>query len=168
MSISREKIRFVPRSSARWGTTTDTIGNTTLHSSVYSGYVHASRVTASKSGALASLGINIEVAAGNGRLALYADNGSGTYPSGAPLKETASQALANAWNDLTATGVTIVLGTYYWIAAQVSSDSAHLYSDHVTSARKYMAQAYGAFPTWSGTLATSDALNMRMKYSGFS
>ena len=154
--------------SPAWATiTTDTIGGTTSNTNSFNGYVYASRITASASGLLQTLGINIQYAdsgLGHVRLALYSDNGTGTKPSSL-LAETASTTLALGWNDpATTTSTSIAVGTYYWIAFQIDDQQIGVY--YIAGSFRDYVKSYGAFDaTWN----TSDdgntlTINSRMTY----
>jgi len=127
--------------------TTDTIGGTTSHAKPGTGLVQGFMVTASASGTLKTLGVNLFAAAGNIRLALYSDNAA-TKPN-ALLCETVSTAAVNGWNDIVpSTLPSIVSGTNYWIGVQL--DNANLDVYYLAAARSWYAKAYAAFDaTWS-------------------
>jgi hypothetical protein len=147
------------------GGATDTVGGSTSHGKPGTGYVQAFPVTASASGTLVTLGMNLFDGAGNIRLALYSDNG-GTKPK-TLLCETGSVAAIDAWNDnAPSTLPSIVLGTKYWISGQFDNANLDLY--YIAGSRSWYAKAYGAFDaTWSAT-STQDSnaqWNMRMTYA---
>jgi hypothetical protein len=141
--------------------TVDTVGDASSTISSYNGYRFAVKVTASANGQLQTVGLNLSTHSGNIRTALYAD--SSGLP-GALLAESSSVAQVAGWNDVAVTGVTIVSGTAYWLAAQISTNE-QVYRT-IAASDRYLAQTYGAFVNPFGSASTENALmNMRMTYA---
>ena len=149
--------------STSYPTTTDTVGNTSLNDSGNNGEVIWVHITASKSGALASVGLDVQGTGGNNlRLAIY-DSSSNL------LGQSADVAAVANWNDLAITGVSLVNGSQYKLAFQVSGSGNHqyYYNNTPTVSSWRTAQAYGAFPsTVPAESGTAKGLyNMRMTYA---
>jgi hypothetical protein len=145
--------------------TTNTVGSTAFTQSALAGYVLVMKITASASGSLTSVGLNIQGAAGNLRVAIYSTDGSTI--SGL-LGQSSSVAMVNGWNDLPITGVTITASTVYYIAFQVDSASANIYQNQGGPETRYYATAtYGSFPDPTGSVTgdTARNYNMRMIYA---
>lgn len=150
--------------------TTDTVGDTSGYDSGNNNQLIASKITASASGQIQTLGYNkYGTAGGNVRLALYSHNAGSNKPASL-LGETASFAVAAAgWYDQVPTTLpTIVQGTVYWLATQ--QDNANLWMYFGSSGRRSAAtQGFGAFPaTWpsgSSEYDNSRIYNMRMTYA---
>jgi len=146
--------------------TTDTIGGTTATYD-YFGAQQAHSITASASGILTTLGMNIDSASGNIRLAIYS-NGAGKPAN--LLGESSSTIATAGWNDLTIPGgVSIVASTTYWIAYQQDTGACKIYRQNGETGipRRYYSHSYGAFDsTWQADDGdTSNTLNMRMTYT---
>ena len=146
--------------------TIDTIGGTTSNANDESGVVYVFSITASASGTLTSVGLNVESAAGSISIAVYSTL-SGTALSGL-LGQSASTTAVNGWNDLPISGgISISSGTTYYLAAEVNYPSLYVYG--TTGAFNYFSLSYGTFP--SSATVTSNAgygavsiWNMRMTY----
>jgi hypothetical protein len=144
--------------------TIDTIGGTSGGSASSYGFAFAYQVTASASGLLQSIGVNMASGTGNMEAAIYSDNGSDAPLS--LLASSSSVAAAMGWNDVPITGVSIVSGIKYWIAFQVSSSALNAYYSFTPlSTQASYAQAYGAFPPGASySTSTNASINMRMAY----
>lgn len=145
--------------------TTDTQGDTTQHISSFTGYVAGNpSITASASGTLQTVGINLYAAVGNICLAIYDDDGSGNANN--LLGYSASTAAQVGWNDLTMPGVNIVQGTAYHLEWEENNNTTAVYKA-TTGLAKYKAQAYGSFPNPMGSMTNyaNTMWNMRMTYA---
>lgn len=142
---------------------TDTIGGT--DSQIYPGgdsCLHASAITASDSGVLKTIGLNIQGTTGNVRVGIYSTLSGGKL-SGL-LGESESTAVSVGWNNITVSGsVEITEGVTYYLAVLGTGGLGVYVSTGGT--HYYVYTAYGALPNPSGTLS-SDAytLNMRITY----
>jgi len=144
MSHRRPYIEIIRRKVTRQNLVIDRVGGVTIQGAGTAGFIEAYPVVASASGSLMALIKNVRVAAGNMRLGIYADNGN-TPVGGALLAQSASTAVVGGFNILIVTGVSIVTGTKYWVAYQLSSNSC--ISDYINGgAQFYAAYAYGVFP----------------------
>jgi len=159
MSISREKIRFVPRLSALCDTTTTTIGGTTAPASNLVGYIVGFAITPSKAGPLFAVGVKLGVAAGSIRVAIYSTY-SGSKFSGL-LGQSASVTAIVGWNDLVCGQVNLVASTTYYIALQLNNNSASFY-DVEGGTQYYATMTYGVFVDPSATL-TSNSYTKHMR-----
>jgi hypothetical protein len=145
--------------------TTDTQGDTSQHVANQTGYVEGNQsITASASGTLQTIGINLYAAAGNIRLAIYDDDGGGNANN--RLGQSASTPAQMGQNDLSVPGVSIVQGQNYHLDWQVDSNTTSIYYS-TTGLAKYKAQAYGDFPNPMGSMSnnTNHMWNMRMTYA---
>src|SRR5438105_2807084 len=124
----------------------DTIGDTGTDGSAWDAFVRVWQITASATGNLSSVGIDIQNAgSGNVRTAIYTDSAGA---AGTLLGASADTVPSTGWNDLSVTGVSIVAGTPYWIGFQAANNTLHVYKTVATVASLYyFSQAYGAFPT---------------------
>jgi hypothetical protein len=144
--------------------TTDTIGATDGTTN-FDGYVNWYKITASASGDLETLGINIgTTGSGHVRLALY--SGNATTPQNL-LVETGSTALNVGWNDISATGVSIVTSTVYWLSYQQDSGAVKVQYSSSVDTRWYFTSAYTTFPNPALPEASQNNYipNLRMVYS---
>jgi hypothetical protein len=142
--------------------TTDTQGDTTQHVASQTGYVEGNQsLTASASGTLQTVGINLYAAAGNIRLAIYDDDGSGNANN--RLGQSASTPAVVGWQDLAISGVNIVQGQNYHLEWQVDNNTTAIYYG-TTGLAKYKSQAYGDFPHPMGSMTNyaNHMWNMRM------
>ena len=147
--------------------TTDTIGTTANNDAAY-GYIEVDAITASASGTLSSIGVDVQTSAGNIRASIYS-----TYSSSkcsGLLNQSASVATASGWVDLSVKGVTITQGTTYYIAFQTSSSSCKTYYATSGGASYYATMTYGSFVDPSATLTSNGAVadNMRINYNSSS
>jgi len=152
-----------PSGSSGGTSTTDTIGDSTAsHNDLYG--MLAFPVTASQSGPLSTVGVNVPAANGNLSVAIYSTL-SGNVLSGL-LGQSASAPMVAGWNDLAIPGsIPIVAGTTYYIAFQFSSPSAYWYQSSSGAGYYYYLTTYSNFPTSTGTLSPYPATaNMRMTY----
>ena len=145
------------------GSTADMIGGTLTNNSLWGGAVHVFSLTASASGTLTSVGVNVEGPSSNIETAVYGTLSGGTL-SGL-LGSSASTAAVAGWNDLPISGgISIVSGTTYYVAFQVSGAGSNLY--YVNSGTNYAyIQSYGSFPSSTTVTAGTGTVNMRMTYS---
>ena len=143
-------------------TYTDTIGGTSNTASNLTGIVFAYQITASNSGTLNSVGLNVFHQSGYVSTAIYTDS------SGVPgtlIGQSASSFSLNGWNDLALAG-TIVAGHQYWLAFQCNSSGLEPYLSSSSGSVYQYSQAYTYFqtsPSWNAF--TKNIANMRMKYS---
>lgn len=147
---------------------TDTIGGTATHSASWQGAVDAYPITASASGSLVSIGMNLfSVNAGsNLRLAIYTDSSG---QPGTLLGQSADTVgVGGQWNDLSVTGVSIVANTPYWLAFQAQNGQLEPWRDASSTTIWQFSQAYGSFPA-SGSSFTNNSgqnvQNLRMTYN---
>ena len=143
-------------------TVTDTIGDTSDNHHNEAGEILWFMITASASGTLQSIGINLNVSAGNVRTAIY------TNSINAPdtlIAESISTAAINGWNDLPVS-TTIGVGGVYWLAFQVDDSSTYIYNNN-SGSYYFLIQPYGAFPaTASGSqYSAGTTVNMRIIYT---
>ena len=129
------------------------------------GNILAYTITASQSGTLQTIGLDVQSASGSLAVAIYSTL-TGTPTLTGLLGQSSSIAAAAGWNDLSIPGsVSIVQGSTYYLAFQCSSNSLAVYGP--ASGTQYgTGYAYGSFPSTTSTLSTStQTLNMRMTYS---
>jgi hypothetical protein len=143
-------------------TSTQTVGGASNIVNVGAMFVFASSFSASASGTVTKVGINVAGAGGSVMTAIYSDSG-GT--PGNVLGTSTSTGAVNGWNDLPlTTPVSMTSGTRYWLAVESSSSSTSLYWAAAGSYYR-SGQTYGTFPNPFGTpSSTSIALNMRITY----
>jgi hypothetical protein len=144
---------------------TDTTGGAAMNHNAAYGYLIGDPITASASGSLVSVGLNVASAVGNLRLGIYATK-SATPTYVTLLGQSASTPAVTGWNDYPMTKpVVIVKGATYYPAFQQSSSSCYVY-DAGTGANYYCAFGYAPFPDPSGTLGTGGVTwNMRIIYT---
>jgi hypothetical protein len=147
--------------------TTDTIGTTAATTNGFSTAAIGYPITASASGALQTIGINLSTPPTcNIALAIYSDN------SGTPnvlLGYSASSAAVNGWNDLSVIGVPIFIGVTYWLVMETDDiTSAYFILESATGMDSYkLGTSFGTFPNpyaASGSF-NRGIMNMRMSYS---
>ena len=141
---------------------TDTIGTTDNTGDGNNGYLAGSAITASQTGTLSTVGINIATPFGNIEAAIYNTYSGGSF-SGL-LGQSISNATKTGWNDLVIPGnINIVAGTTYYVVWTSDSLPYRYYSSSGTT---YLAaMSYGAFPSTTNTLYSIAATeNMRIKY----
>lgn len=143
----------------------DSIGGTSLSGQQTAGYAYAFPVVASTSGTIASIGVDWQGAeTGNFRVALYSA-GSGKPASLLASSADAPMIAGPGWQDLVVTGVSLNLGSTYWLALAVSVAKGIYYN---AGSRSYYAKSYGVFDTTWNTASTQDSLeiaNMRVTYT---
>jgi hypothetical protein len=154
MSISREKVRFVPRSSARWSLTTTNIGVTNDHGTGATGYLFGYAITTTVAGLLRSIGVNIYSAAGNIRVGIYSTYSGGKF-SGL-LWQSASTPVIAGWNDLPVDEVYLAASTTYYLVFQQDNVSLNFYAV-ASGTQYYCLMAYGPFVDPSAALSTNTA-----------
>lgn len=116
-------------------------------------YFQVEKFKAVKSGTLKSIQVYFDGGSGNAKVAIYSDS------SGSPnaLLASASGACVNGWNTINISDVTIVSGTYYWLAHNV--DCYWLRGVGSGGTAKYKAATYSSFsfPNPAGTGFTDDS-----------
>jgi len=165
-----------PRSSAQSTTrttsssVTDSIGSTAWASNEFVNSIYCFAITASASGTLQTIGVNVAtVLYGGGKidLALYSTYSSGKF-SGL-LGQSASTAAVAGWNDLSiGSSIQIVSGTTYYICSQSSNTFLVEYASRSGGTLYWEPFLYAPFPSTTGTLTTDSdtyTLNMRMTYT---
>ena len=144
---------------ARAATSIDTIGDALNGASALVGQVEIFSITATASGTLSSIGLNLKSAAGNIRVAIW-------DVSGNLLGESSSTTAVVGWNDLAITGVSIVNGTPYRLGYQQDNSSTTVYYEWAPGEESYISQSYGAFPNPLGSPTVGNFIrNMRMTYN---
>lgn len=143
--------------------TTDTQGDTSSNYSMV-GYANANAsLTASASGALQSVGVNLQSAAGNICVAIYDD--SGGKPNNL-LGTSASQAAVAGWNDIAISGVSITQGQVYHLGYQIDNGGSYVYRSATSGTCYYKGEPYGTWPNpFSNPSSATTTWNMRMTYS---
>jgi hypothetical protein len=142
--------------------TTDTIGDTSANGNYINGRMDVCPITATDSGTLSSVGINVLTASGNVRVCIYSTR---TTTASGLLGQSASTPVVTGWMDLEITGVSIVQGTTYYLGVQFDDNTAYNYLQW-SGTSYYVAMVYGTFPDPSGTLSSAGFTdNMRMTYS---
>jgi hypothetical protein len=142
--------------------TTDETGGISSND-YFAGYPYASPITASASGTLQTIGVNV-ASGGTGhiRVAIYNDNSN--TPNNL-LCESGSTALSGTgWIDVdvSSCSLSITTSTNYWLALQSDTVSDRFY---ISAESAYQtAQSYGAFPNPFGGTTAGSRPNMRMTY----
>jgi hypothetical protein len=152
---------------------TESIGDTSGSRSYSPNYVYAYNITASSSGILQSVGINLYATGGSSYLsmALFADSGSGS-PAGL-LANSGIMNTTTGWNDLSMspTNVGIVSGNTYWIAFETDTPVLSAYSNASASSEKYCVIQKPIGNGWDNLFLgfsncySGDATNLRMTLS---
>jgi hypothetical protein len=146
---------------------TDTVGGTSAGEiGNPENTLYVQPLTASSSGELQSIGINLNNNGGFFRLGIYAVL-DGTPKATTLLWQSASTPCTPGWNDITVSEdtVNIVGSTTYYISVIGDSDAAYFYCN-TDSDLKYEFRTYGAFPDPTGTLnSLSYTANMRITYA---
>lgn len=143
--------------------TTDTVGDTSRSDGGLYNFLIGVPITASANGVLSTAGLNIVSATGNIRIGIYSTYSSNTF-SGL-LGESASTAAVNGWNDLSISGVSISVGTTYYVCLQASAAGIKIY--YKPSGTEYYITpfAYQAFPDPTGAVSALGATgNVRITY----
>lgn len=141
------------------------VSSNALTSTGWNGLVIGGRNTSGTAGALYDrIAVNVNSAAGNERLAVYNDNGSGTQPNSV-LGEVGSTASSNGYNWRSVTEFSLTTTTIY-IAVQVSSSSNNLYYNSGQN-QVSASQAFGAFPSGASLTyaASGNTINMKTGHS---
>jgi hypothetical protein len=124
----------------------------------------AEPITATQSGTLSTVGIDVEAAAGDITIGIYSTYGGGEL-SGL-LGQSASTPLVSGWEDLSMpSGISITDGARYYLAFVLSSSSAYIY--YGTGTNYYTDYTYGSLPSTASRLSTGEcgcAFNMRVTY----
>ena len=147
--ISADAVAFTPPSLVA---NTTGSASASANNSASANTLYLQKVTAGTGGTLTSVGMVLAVSfTGHAQAAVYADNGLGTGPTGAPLATSAAQTnpSAGAITFAIASGPHLVSGTTYWIA--LLTDAIGSWRQNTTnpssSAYSY-SQTYGSgFPT---------------------
>jgi len=141
-----------------------TIGGTTLNTGGQENLIRVMPIIPSVSGDMINIGINIQTANGNVRMAVY--NDAGSIPN-TLLNETGSIPLVLGWNN--ASLITpITAGTQYWIGYNLDNTNAQVY--YIPSGiSRYKTWAYGTFqnPISGTSLSTVATINMMYNVSVF-
>lgn len=145
--------------------TTDTVGSTATAGGGTQVNMYTAYVIATASGVLQTVGANMNTAAGNIVIGIYANNTTGNVP-GALLAVSSPAATVVGWQDADVSGaaVSIVAGTQYWLALSTSLNSA-VYA--AAAGGTYLSYAYtGSMPNPYGPPTGNDKNpNMRMTYA---
>jgi hypothetical protein len=151
-------------SSTTTGTSTQTIGTGVNYDNYINGYARAFQFTASASGTVSKVGLNVRTASGNVITAIYDD--SSNSPNNL-LGASASTAAASGWNDLAlTTPVYITSGSKYWLACQISASALYVYDDYGTNTYYKRSWTYGSFPSpFGGSASPNLTINMRITYA---
>lgn len=141
---------------------TDTIGSASAHTSGLTGYIRGYAITASDSGILQTIGINLYAAAGNVRIAIYSTYSGGVF-SGL-LADSGSLAAVSGFHDYAMPPVTITVGVVYYVCLQFDDTGSDIY--YIASGvSRAVSFSYGAFPDPTGYLDTYyNTVNIRMTY----
>jgi hypothetical protein len=110
------------------------------------GRIGGSKAVASANLTVTSISMYLANATGNGRLALFANNGG--LP-GMKLAETSQMSLANGWNTGAISSVDLTSGTTYWLVFMLSSTPT-IYGELSASGAGIVTDstfAFGAFPS---------------------
>jgi hypothetical protein len=151
---------------------TDTIGDNSSSAYTYTGGGSAFPMTASSSGTLNTIGINVNYDSGGNAIRLAIYHNAGTKPDTLLCESGSTLVNETGWNDLdvSSCALSISASTTYWLAVQQSSNNVQFY--YLTSgSRSYEnSHAYGSFCTqWGcGSGSTEDSgltVNMRMDYT---
>lgn len=139
--------------------TTDTIGTTTATDNADQNIEFIFPITASSSGILQTIGVNIATNAGNNRVAIY---NTSYY-----LKcESGSEAVTAGWNDIdvSSCAVPITAGNYL-LGYQYDYSGNHPYIS-TAGAIEYKSHTYGAFDNpITGLASLTGVFNMRIIYA---
>jgi preprotein translocase subunit SecG len=147
-------------SSTSTSTSTQQVGGTSHSYAGLTGAVWLVSFTASASGTVTAVGLNLVSGAGSCEAALY--DGSNNL-----LGSSSSVACASSgWQDLPlGTPVQITAGTVYKMAFQVSSKNANIYYSASSGANQaQVPYAYGAFPNPVQPYSNGYTWNMRITY----
>jgi len=146
----------------------DSVGNNTYSAAMGFQWVFAFKFTASASGTVTSIGVNIAGSeTANAYVGLYSD--SGNKPS--TLLTTSALTALNTvpgWQDISVTAYTAyTAGITYWVAIGYSTYKSLYYG--ISGTRSYYVKTFGAFDgTWSAG-STQDSgyyiFNMRVTYT---
>lgn len=158
-------VTFVSFPFASCATITDVIGNTDGYSDSWLGYMAYDPITASASGTLTTIGVNVAVATGNMRIAIYSTLTGSNELTGL-MWQSSSTVSVSGWNNFTTTSQTITSEHTYYLAIQ-SDDNSNGYAIYSTSGYNYYAGFdYGTFPATTPAFASEGGtFNMLIKYS---
>lgn len=134
------------------------------------GYAKATKTSLLTNGIFSSMSFYSHVA-GNARLAIFSDNGSGTAPSAKQWESGDLAVSASAWKTVnissgTPTSLNLTAGTY-WLAWQWNSAAnGPSYSTGSANTGNAIVQAYGAYPSgWTGGTASAENWSIYATYS---
>jgi len=144
-------------------TVTDVIGDMSYNNGSLYGVMIGYPVTATASGTLASVGINVPNAIGNLRVAIYSTYSGGVF-SGLLGQSNSISAIAG-WNNLSIPGnVAITQGVTYYICVQSDSNPGYYYA--LSGTQYYIYQAFGVFTDPSSAVSeTTSTANMQIIYA---
>ena len=146
-------------------TTTDTIGSA-VNNIQPVGEIMGAPITASASGSLTSIGVNIKVATSSPhiRLGLYSTlTGTPTF-SGMMCQSNSTVAVVG-WNDLAVSGCSVSVGVMYYPVIQADSSGLNMWLSNSNTTYYVAFGSYGSFPDPTGTLSSfTDTANMRITY----
>jgi lysophospholipase L1-like esterase len=148
----------------------DTIGNTNYSGDWTVNCPRFNPITASASGNLTTVGINVLTASGNVIVSIYSTYNSSSKKCSGLLGQSASTPVTTGWNDLPvgAGNISMVQGVTYYLGDEFSSTSAYNYLNYAGT-QYYYGMFYGAFPDPTGTLTSAGATdNMRIIYGNAS
>jgi len=144
---------------------TDTVGSTS-GTNGWNGYIVMTKINASASGTLQTIGVNLQSICTGIEVGIYNDN------SGTPnllLGNSSNIAPTTGWNDVSISGgISITSGNYYYLALEENggcTNYQNVFPDSGTNPIFYVSQTYGTWNNWSGGSGpVSEAQNMRMTY----
>ena len=146
-------------------TTTDTIGSA-VNSIQPVVEIMGAPITASASGSLTSIGVNIKVATSSPhiRLGLYSTlTGTPTF-SGMMCQSNSTVAVVG-WNDLAVSGCSVSVGVMYYPVIQADSSGLNMWLSNSNTTYYVAFGSYGSFPDPTGTLSSfTNTANMRITY----
>jgi len=144
----------------------DAIGGTTSSAGL-GNHLYGMAITASASGTLTSIGINVQsTGSSNIVLGIYSTISNNVF-SGL-LDQSSSTAAVPGWNDLSVSPVNIVQGTTYYLVIACSKTAYNLVVYDAAGAGYYAPGAYPTFPDPTGTVTSGDypyTYNMRITYT---
>jgi hypothetical protein len=143
--------------------TVQTIGGTTYAGSITNpGQTWASPITASSSGVVQNIGIDIASASGNLALATYSDNSD---QPGSLLGNSTVYAMQNGWNNLTIPqSVLITSGTRYWLVIESDSTGSSGYEPYLIYPSYICAKNGFSGFSWADPFAASTCGNNALPY----
>ena len=152
--------------------TTDTIGSASYATTETANYQRYYPLTASASGTLTTVGVNIGTPSGNIRVGIYTTYNAGTGIFSGLLGQSASTAAAAGWNDLSVGGgISIVQGNTYYLVVEPSDGTTNTFEAVASGTFYYYTSgSYAAFtdPSGASTIGSGETVNMRIIYSSSS